>query len=92
MGGGRNAPISPAVTADGGKAGLVVEELDAGLDPLSRGGGGAWLGEFEENAGLVELEGVGGGESDGCGDELGERLAGVRLVRGLNWVQVDVSN
>lgn len=38
-GGVGDAPVGPVVAADGGEAGLAVEELDAGFNPFARGGG-----------------------------------------------------
>lgn len=74
-----DAPVGPVVAADGGEARLAVEELDARLDPFA---GGAGLGQDENEAGLVELVGVGGGEGEGCGLELGEGVFGEGLVGG----------
>ena len=56
------APVGPAITADGGQARLAVEEFDAGLDPFA---GLGRMGDDEEDAGLVELEGVFGVEGEG---------------------------
>lgn len=70
VGQGGDTPVGVVVAADDGEAGHAVEELDAGLDPLGRAGGG--VGEAEDEAGLVELDCVGAGEGDGGGLELGE--------------------
>lgn len=77
-----DAPVGPVVAADGGEAGLAVEELDAGFDPLARGRGGRGLGEDEDEAGLVELVGVGCGEGEGGGLELGKGVFGEGVVGG----------
>lgn len=81
-GGVGDAPVGPVVAADGGEAGLAVEELDAGFDPLARGRGGRGLGEDEDEAGLVELVGVGCGEGEGGGLELGKGVFGEGVVGG----------
>lgn len=80
-----DAPVGPVVAADGGEAGLAVEELDAGFDPHA-GGGGRWFFEDEDEAGLVELVGVGCGEGEGGGEELGEGVFGEGVVGGWDWV------
>lgn len=69
------APVAEGVAADGGVAGVVVEVLDARLDPLPLGG--ARLGEGEQEAGLVVLVGVGQGEGDGYRDEAFNGAGGV---------------
>ena len=81
-GGRGDAPVGPGVAADGAEAGRAVKELDAGLDPLAGGGlvVGACVAEDEEDAGLVELARVAGGEGEGCGEEFGGGVLGVRAV------------
>lgn len=73
------APVGPAITADSRQTRLSVKELDAGLDPFARLGG---MGDDEEDAGLVELEGVFGVEGEGGGTEAVEGLLGVYVVGG----------
>lgn len=77
-----DAPVGPVVAADGGEAGLAVEELDAGFYPLAGIGG---FGEDEDDAGLVELVGVGCGEGERGGFELGEGVFGEGVVGGWVW-------
>lgn len=72
-----DGPVGPGVAADGAEARAGVEELEAGLDPLARVGR---VGEEQEEAGLVELVGVGGGECEGCGGECLEGAGGVGAV------------
>lgn len=73
-----DAPVGVVVRADGREAGRIVEELDAGLDPFPVGP----VGEFEEDARLVELVGVGGEEGYGCGFEAEGWAFGVDSVGG----------
>lgn len=56
---GDDTPVSPGVAGDDGEARRVVEALDSGLDPFALAGGGR---EGEEEAALVVLLDVGGGE------------------------------
>lgn len=74
----RDAPVGVAVAGDGAELRGAVVELEAGLDPLGRRGGGVCsLGaEGEEEAGLVVLFGPGGVEGEAGGAEGGDGVDG----------------
>ena len=79
---GRDGPVGPLVAGDGGNARFGVVELDAGFDPFA--GLGGVVGEGEEEAGLVVLGGVRGGEGEGGGLEGGEGAFAVRAEGGCD--------
>lgn len=83
---GSDGPVGPLIAADGRDARLGVVELDASLDPFA--GLSGWVGESEEEAGLVVLGGVGSGEGEGSGLEGGEGAFAVRAEGGCDWMLV----